>query len=91
LPSTPEEKKPAPTTPPVYETAPSDITNLDAHVTVSVASPAGTTPPEKTNKTKCKKESVPTTSPVYETAPSDIPNPDAPVSASVASPAGTGI
>jgi hypothetical protein len=34
-----------PTTPPVYETAPSDIPNPDASVTASVASPAGTTPP----------------------------------------------
>jgi hypothetical protein len=44
-PSTPKEKKPAPTTPPVYETAPSDILNPDAPVIASVASPAGTTSP----------------------------------------------
>jgi hypothetical protein len=34
-----------PTTPPVYEMAPSDIPNPDAPVTASVASPTGTTPP----------------------------------------------
>jgi hypothetical protein len=34
-----------PTTPPVYETAPSDIPNPDAPITASVASPTGTTPP----------------------------------------------
>jgi hypothetical protein len=44
LPSTPKEKKTAPTTPPVYETAPSDISNPDAPVTASVALPAGMMP-----------------------------------------------
>jgi hypothetical protein len=34
-----------PTTPPVYETAPSDIRNPDAPVSESVASPTGTMPP----------------------------------------------
>jgi hypothetical protein len=68
-------------TPPASKTVSSDIPNLDAPVTVSVASPAGMTPPEKTNKTKCEEElaspmpSVPESVPAEKVTIDKPPNP----------------